>query len=89
MEIGQIVVSGAGRDQERLLVILDFDGATPLVADGKERPLERPKKKNPKHLRETGYCLAKEEYRSNKSLKAALGLIRINMMNSERGHSNV
>lgn len=89
MEIGQIVVSGAGRDKDCLLVVVELDEATALVADGKQRPLERPKRKNKKHLIYTGFCLDKNEYRSNKALKAALNRIRQAKMNSERGHLNV
>ena len=50
---GQIVISKAGRDKHRPLVVTGFDGNSVLVCDGKERPLERPKKKNPRHLQAT------------------------------------
>lgn len=85
MEIGQVVVSGAGRDKDSLLVVVELNGATVLVADGKHRPLERLKQKSKKHLKYTGFCLEKNEYRSNKALKAALYRIRQAKMNSERG----
>ena len=72
MKIGQIVFSKAGRDKGKALSIISSDASGVFVVDGKERPLERPKLKNPKHLVITGYCLSEEEYRSNKALKAAL-----------------
>jgi hypothetical protein len=43
-----------------------------LVADGKARPLERPKRKNCRHLLKTGRSLNEEEIISNKSLRRAL-----------------
>ena len=72
MKIGQIVFSNAGRDKGKALSVISSNDSVFFVVDGKERPLERPKLKNPKHLTLTGYCLSEEEYRSNKALKAAL-----------------
>ena len=72
MKIGQIVFSNAGRDKGKALSVISSNDSVFFVVDGKERPLERPKLKNPKHLKLTGYCLSEEEYRSNKALKAAL-----------------
>ena len=89
MEIGQIVISCAGRDKENLLVVVGYEKDKILVADGKHRPLDRPKLKNQKHLKKTGVCLKQFEYKTNKALKASLYRIRQEKMNSERGHSNV
>lgn len=50
MEIGQLVKSLAGRDKGRHYLIIGFEGGRALVADGRSRPVNRPKKKNPKHL---------------------------------------
>ena len=72
MKIGQIVFSKAGRDKDKALTVISSNDSEVFVVDGKERPLERPKLKNPKHLKVPGYCLSEEEYRSNKALKAAL-----------------
>jgi len=72
MKIGQIVYSKAGRDKGKVLAVINFNGTEVFVVDGKERPLERPKLKKPKHLVITGYCLSEEKYRSNKALRAAL-----------------
>lgn len=53
MEIGKsdIVRSHAGRDQGKLFYVIETDGAYVLVANGKERRLERPKRKKLKHVR--------------------------------------
>jgi len=72
VKIGQIVYSKAGRDKGKLLSVISSKDSCVFVVDGKERPLERPKLKNPKHLELTGYCLSENEYRSNKALRSAL-----------------
>ena len=49
--IGGIVRSRAGRDRGRAFVILEIlDEQYVLLADGKLRTIERPKKKKRKHL---------------------------------------
>lgn len=49
---GDIVYSKAGRDQGRyFLVIAEVDEQFVLIADGKLRRLETPKRKKTKHLR--------------------------------------
>jgi ribosomal protein L14E/L6E/L27E len=67
-----VVKSVAGRDKERLLAVVGESDGRVLVCDGKERPIERPKPKNKKHLVFTGQCLNEEELNSNKSLRRAL-----------------
>ena len=42
---GSVVKSKAGRDKGRFMVVINFDESHVYVCDGKERPLERPKKK--------------------------------------------
>lgn len=46
-----IVVSLAGRDEGRLFFVLATDGVYAMIADGKVRKLENPKRKKLKHLR--------------------------------------
>ena len=57
MEIkaGSVVISSAGHDKNRFMVVVGADGEKILVADGKERKLQSPKKKNIKHVRKTTY----------------------------------
>lgn len=51
MAIGQVVKSKAGRDKDRLFLILDIiDSENVFIVDGKLRKLENPKKKKVKHL---------------------------------------
>lgn len=56
MEIrqGSIVIAKAGRDKGRPFAVVEMpDSRTALIADGKSRPLERPKRKNIIHLQAT------------------------------------
>ena len=57
MEIGKsdIVLSVAGRDQGKLFYVLETDGAYVLVANGRERRLERPKRKKHEYQEATEY----------------------------------
>ena len=53
MEIAKanIVRSEAGRDKGKLFFVLNVDGEYLLLADGKERKAERPKRKKQRHVR--------------------------------------
>ena len=68
---GTVVISRAGRDKGRLLAVVGNDGRFVLVADGKERPLARPKKKNPLHLAVTRITVEVDGV-SDKALRRAL-----------------
>ncbi|MBP1563389.1 MAG: KOW domain-containing RNA-binding protein [Oscillospiraceae bacterium] len=50
---GTVVISRAGHDCGRAMLVVRTDGEFLFVADGKERKLEKPKKKNRKHVRAT------------------------------------
>ena len=54
---GRIVVSTAGRDKNRYFVVLSVEGDYCLIADGKVRKVDMPKKKKIKHLRVTEFFL--------------------------------
>lgn len=73
---GRIVCSKSGRDKGLFLVVVRDEGGYLYVADGKERPLERPKRKNIKHLAMTNTFLEKNSYLTNKSLKRELAVYR-------------
>ena len=74
--IGRIVCSKAGRDKGYFMVVVEIEGNFLYVADGKERPLERPKRKNAKHLMLTNTVLANDSFKTNKQLKKALAVYR-------------
>ncbi len=65
-EAGNVVISKAGRDKGYFLAVIGEEKGNILVADGKERPLERPKKKNPKHLQKTNYKIDLEQLTDKK-----------------------
>lgn len=50
---GMIVRSAAGRDKGKFLVVIRADEEFVYVADGKERKLDKPKKKRIKHVKFT------------------------------------
>lgn len=50
IEKSNIVRSGAGRDKGRLFVVLGVEGEYLLLADGKYRKLESPKRKKRRHV---------------------------------------
>lgn len=68
---GRIVISLRGKDKGTLLVIVE-DEFEILVANGLNRPLERLKKKNLKHLRLTNTFLDDEQMATNSSIRKAL-----------------
>jgi ribosomal protein L14E/L6E/L27E len=67
---GEIVLSLAGRNKGKLLAVLSADTESVLAADGKEYPIERPKKKNNKHIRKTRF--APLEFSTDRALRREL-----------------
>lgn len=70
--VGRVVFSNAGRDKTKAMVIVEETENYLLVCDGKERPVERPKRKNPKHLRFTDTYLEAHQLETNRALRKAL-----------------
>ena len=54
MNIGDVVVSLSGHDVGRLYVVTGVEENSAVLCDGKRKLLKSPKKKNIKHLKETG-----------------------------------
>lgn len=51
IKVGQVVISKAGRDKEGFFVVLEvIDDRYLLLADGKRRTLDNPKRKKAMHL---------------------------------------
>ena len=50
INISDVVVSTAGRDQGKLFYVISEDEQFLLLANGKDRPLDRPKRKKRKHV---------------------------------------
>lgn len=69
---GQVVISKAGRDAGTLLAVLEVEPPWAVLADGRRRPLERPKRKKLRHLSPTLKVLPEEALTTNRKLRAAL-----------------
>ena len=50
INISDVVVSTTGRDQGNLFYVIGEDDQFLLLANGKDRPLDRPKRKKRKHV---------------------------------------
>ena len=74
--VGRIVFSKAGRDKNRLMVVVSADDKFLYLCDGKERPLEKPKRKNVKHAAFTNTFLDENSYKTDKALKRELARFR-------------
>lgn len=48
--VGMLATSKAGHDKDSVYVIIREDGEYIYVADGQNRTVERPKRKNKKHI---------------------------------------
>ena len=48
--ISDVVRSTAGRDLDQLFYVIDSDDSYVILANGKDRPLDRPKRKKRKHV---------------------------------------
>lgn len=69
---GQVVLSKAGRDQGLFFAVLDIEGDTAMIANGKERRVAKPKAKKQKHLAATNKTVSEEALATDKLLKKAL-----------------
>ena len=69
---GQVTRSLAGHDAGPFLAVLEVAPPYAVVADGKRRPLERPKREEPFHLAPTGTVLPEEALKANRKLRSAL-----------------
>ena len=69
---GQVVKSRAGRDKDSYMAVLELDPPWVVLADGKKRPVERPKRKKFMHISPTLIVLSEEALATNRKLRAAL-----------------
>lgn len=70
---GTVVVSAAGHDKGGIFAVIGFTlGEYALIADGKVRKLEKPKKKKLKHLEPIGVLEQGNPVQTNRQLKKAL-----------------
>lgn len=55
--VGQLVFSKAGRDKDRIFIVIRVEGEFAYLADGDLRKTDTPKKKKMKHIRPTN-CIS-------------------------------
>ena len=68
---GRVVKNLRGHDKGFYAGVA-FDGQYVYIANGRSRLLEKPKRKNPRHLAATGTLLPAGELATDKKLRAAL-----------------
>ena len=51
LTIADVVISTAGRDTGKLFYVLETDGAYLMLGNGKDRTIEKPKRKKCKHTK--------------------------------------
>lgn len=83
-EVGVVVKSTAGHDAGQYFVVTGIKDGFVYLADGKLRMLEKPKCKNIKHIRKTGYRLDLTGSITNKKLRTQLRALQ-----SEEGGNEI
>lgn len=69
---GDLVVCTAGREKNKIMCVLSCDEKNVYLCDGKERPLENPKRKNLKHIINIDKTLSQNDFMTDKALRKAL-----------------
>ena len=72
MEVGNIVRSLAGHDSDRFYVVVKTEEGFAWIADGKRRTLEKPKRKNVRHLQMTTQRALPQDLQTNKKIRHLL-----------------
>ncbi len=82
-QIGQMVYSKDGHDKGEMMLVHSLEGSFVYVVDGKRRTLDKPKKKNPKHLQPTHYvdaevakCLVEKEYLLDATIRKTIKMYK-------------
>ncbi len=78
-QVGNLAKSIAGHDKNQFFVIVREESEYVYLADGKERTLEKPKRKNKKHIQPIYYHTDKmdepvPEMKRNEEIKRAIKL---------------
>lgn len=69
---GRLVIAKAGRDKGSVFVATELRQGVVFIADGKRRKLEKPKRKNMKHISPVGDTLICLDGMTNKMLRKLL-----------------
>lgn len=86
----KLAVSRSGHDKDSIYVIVKEEADMVYLADGKLKPLEKPKKKNRKHIqvikklpKEITEVFTQENFR-NEEIKRAIKLYRKSIMDAQQ-----
>ncbi len=74
--LGQIIISKAGRDKNKFLIVIDISDEYVYVVDGKSRKIESPKQKKKKHIQYTSYISKTIVEKLNEKIKISNSDIR-------------
>lgn len=69
---GLVVRAKSGRDKNGFFVVISCDSEYAYIADGKTRRIEKPKKKNIKHLFATKTVVQGDSLKTNRLIRAQL-----------------
>lgn len=69
---GQIVFVTAGKEKGRFMIVLEADDRSVLLCDGKDRPCDRPKRKNIKYVSVTDTVVSEADLAANSRIKSVL-----------------
>lgn len=69
---GLVVRAKSGRDKNGFFVVISCDAEYAYIADGKTRRIEKPKKKNIKHLFATKTVVQGDSLKTNRLIRAQL-----------------
>lgn len=75
---GSLVIARAGRDKGSVFVAAELRQGVVFIADGKRRKLEKPKRKNIKHISPVGDTLICLDNMTDKRLRRLLSQYRPN-----------
>lgn len=75
LEKGQIVRSKAGHDKGKYHIVLSDDGVYALIVNGKDRTLQKPKRKKLNHLQRTNEVFPLENA-TDRSLRIFLSALQ-------------
>ena len=86
MKIGDVVISIFGHDEGEWYIVKDINEYFIYLIDGKNKPLEKPKKKNLKHIAKTNFCandiaqkIVNKQYIQNAEVRKALKFFKNNI----------
>ena len=72
LKVGCVVRADSGRDKGKYFCVMAIDGDRRFLRDGKSRKIEKPKRKNTKHITITPYKLQPDDLKINSHLKKAI-----------------